>query len=124
MDPKLIIFVAIGAIQCAIALYLLSLLPVWLRAARAKAPVAIPKLIGLRLSGCPTAPVVDAYIEAKKSGAVMTVDDIATLWKASPRTFQSEVQSLITKKKEPNQPLQRNASTGPVSNFESPARRG
>ena len=26
--------------------------------------------------------------------------------------------------KEPNQPLQRNASTGPVSNFESPARRG
>jgi hypothetical protein len=27
-------------------------------------------------------------------------------------------------KKEPNQPLQRNASTGSVSNFESPARRG
>jgi len=27
-------------------------------------------------------------------------------------------------KKRPNQPLQRNASTGPVSNFESPARRG
>ena len=27
-------------------------------------------------------------------------------------------------KKEPNQPLQRNASTGPVSHFESPARRG
>jgi len=27
-------------------------------------------------------------------------------------------------KKKPNQPLQRNASTGPVSNFESPARRG
>jgi len=26
--------------------------------------------------------------------------------------------------KEPNQPLQRNASTGSVSNFESPARRG
>ncbi|MGC4072038.1 MAG: hypothetical protein QM760_05890 [Nibricoccus sp.] len=29
-----------------------------------------------------------------------------------------------SKKKEPNQPLQRNASTGSVSNFESPARRG
>ena len=28
------------------------------------------------------------------------------------------------KKKEPNQPVQRNASTGSVSNFESPARRG
>ena len=27
-------------------------------------------------------------------------------------------------KEEPNQSLQRNASTGPVSNFESPARRG
>jgi hypothetical protein len=27
-------------------------------------------------------------------------------------------------KKEPNQPIQRNASTGSVSNFESPARRG
>ena len=36
------------------------------------------------------------------------------------------IYSLIAgaKKKEPNQPLQRNASTGPVSNFESPARRG
>ena len=28
------------------------------------------------------------------------------------------------KKSEPNQPLQRNASAGPVSNFQSPARRG
>jgi hypothetical protein len=27
-------------------------------------------------------------------------------------------------RKEPNQSLQRNASTGPVSNFKSPARRG
>jgi hypothetical protein len=27
-------------------------------------------------------------------------------------------------KKKPNQPLQRNASTGSVLNFESPARRG
>jgi hypothetical protein len=27
-------------------------------------------------------------------------------------------------KEEPNQPLQRNALTGSVSNFESPARRG
>jgi hypothetical protein len=34
------------------------------------------------------------------------------------RTFQDR------KKKEPNQPLQRNASTGSVSNFKSPARRG
>ena len=31
---------------------------------------------------------------------------------------------LYMKKKKPNQPLQRNASTGSVSNFESPARRG
>jgi hypothetical protein len=29
-----------------------------------------------------------------------------------------------SKAKKPNQPLQRNASTGSVSNFESPARRG
>jgi uncharacterized protein YqfA (UPF0365 family) len=98
MNLKLIIIVAVGVIQCAIALYLLSLLPVWLRAIRAKAPVAIPKLIGLRLYGCPTAPVVDAYIEAKRVGAAVTVDDIAKLWKASPRTFQADVQSLIMKK--------------------------
>jgi hypothetical protein len=32
--------------------------------------------------------------------------------------------TLATMKKEPNQPLQRNASTGTVFNFESPARRG
>ena len=31
---------------------------------------------------------------------------------------------LLAKKKEPNQPSQRNASTGSVSNFQSPARRG
>ncbi len=31
---------------------------------------------------------------------------------------------LTLKRKEPNQSLQRNASTGPVSNFQSPARRG
>ena len=31
---------------------------------------------------------------------------------------------IIERKKKPNQPLQRNASTGSVPNFESPARRG
>ena len=34
------------------------------------------------------------------------------------------VHFTITQTKKPNQPLQRNASTGSVSNFESPARRG
>jgi hypothetical protein len=52
---------------------------------------------------------------------------------ASRRSRFSEKKSLrgvvgesacLARKKEPNQPLQRNASTGPVSNFESPARRG
>ncbi len=98
MDPKLILIVLIGVIQCAVALYILTLLPVWLRALRAKAPLPISKLIGLRLYGCPTASVVDAYIEAKRVGAAVTVDDIAKLWKASPRTFQADVQSLIVKK--------------------------
>ena len=32
--------------------------------------------------------------------------------------------TFCLKKKEPNQPLQRNASTGSVSNFKSPTRRG
>ena len=36
--------------------------------------------------------------------------------------IDSEV--LVRKGKKPNQPLQRNASTGSVSSFESPARRG
>ena len=34
------------------------------------------------------------------------------------------IESMVQKAKEPNQPLQRNASTGSVSNFQSPARRG
>jgi uncharacterized protein YqfA (UPF0365 family) len=123
MDPKLIIIVAVGVVQCVIALYVLSLLPVWLRANRAKAPIPISKLVGLRLYGCPTSQVVDAYIEAKRAGATVIVDDIAKLWKASPRTFHSDVQYLITKKKEPNQPLHRNASTGSASTLKSPARR-
>jgi hypothetical protein len=38
--------------------------------------------------------------------------------------FRSLLSSSRDQKKEPNQPLQRNASTGSVSNFESPARRG
>ena len=32
--------------------------------------------------------------------------------------------TIARRKKKPNQPVQRNASTGSVSNFESPARRG
>lgn len=32
--------------------------------------------------------------------------------------------AALVRRKEPNQPLQRDASTGSVSNFESPARRG
>ncbi len=98
MDPKLLLIVLVGVIQCALALYLLTLLPVWLRARRSQAPVPLGKLVGLRLYGCPTAPVVDAYIEAKRVDTAVTIDDIAKLWKASPRTFQADVQSLILKK--------------------------
>jgi hypothetical protein len=36
----------------------------------------------------------------------------------------SQIAQYFRKKTEPNQPLQRNASTRSVSNFESPARRG
>jgi len=37
---------------------------------------------------------------------------------------KDEITRVIEKAKQPNQPLQRNASTRPVSNFKSPARRG
>jgi hypothetical protein len=40
------------------------------------------------------------------------------------RLLQAEAEFLERKKNEANQPLQRNASTGSVSSFESPARRG
>jgi hypothetical protein len=36
----------------------------------------------------------------------------------------ASIGGIREKQKEPNQPLQHNASTGSVSNFESPARRG
>lgn len=45
-------------------------------------------------------------------------------WIATAMPFLAIWKLHIIGKKEPNQPLQRNASTGPVSNFESPARRG
>ena len=40
------------------------------------------------------------------------------------RVKAGDILVIREKKEEPNQPLQHNASTGSVSNFESPARRG
>jgi DNA-directed RNA polymerase subunit RPC12/RpoP len=44
--------------------------------------------------------------------------------KAAPKISPALKAVLGVQKKNPNQPLQRNASTKSVSNFESPARRG
>ncbi len=46
------------------------------------------------------------------------------LFKLAGYFIAKELHRLCVEKKEPNQPLQRNASTGSVSSFESPARRG
>jgi hypothetical protein len=46
------------------------------------------------------------------------------LSKKSQRQLRSFLSSLMKKKAEPNQPVQHNASTEPVSSLESPARRG
>jgi hypothetical protein len=40
------------------------------------------------------------------------------------RQYRGKRNARYEKEEEPNQPLQRNASTGSASNFESPARRG
>jgi NAD/NADP transhydrogenase beta subunit len=62
-------------------------------------------------------------VESVNSPALLGLGTGAVCFVGSIMAFVAH-RKQIKAKKEPNQPLQRNASTGSVSNFESPARRG
>ena len=64
------------------------------------------------------------FFTLEKSASGATDRSYAVLASEAGPEFKAWLRHLEPKRKEANQPLQRNASTGFVSNFESPARRG
>lgn len=99
MDTKEILIIVFVAIWLLFALIALAALPVWLRALRARAAISVPKIIVMRMQGFKMSLIVDEYIRARKEGTSVSVDEIAILWRSSPRTFQADVQSLIAAKR-------------------------
>ena len=58
-----------------------------------------------------------AHFDARSDGRIIPVG-------SSVRVVSRSMAEFLVEEEEPNQPLQRNASTGSVSNLKSPARRG
>jgi uncharacterized protein YqfA (UPF0365 family) len=77
MNPILVGALAIAALfVLIIALVLINFIGLWIRAAVAKAPVGMGKLIGMRLRRVPAALIVDNRITAVKAGLDIPTDPL------------------------------------------------
>jgi len=78
-DPIVWIVVGIvGGIVLLIILFALIPFGTWFRAAISGSHIGIGKLVGIRLRKLPMRLIVDCYINAKKAGLNITVDDLET----------------------------------------------
>ena len=96
LGASIYIWISIIVVVLIVLAIVIAIVPVgiWIRATVSGAHISAGKLVGMRIRHVDVAMIVDCYINAKKAGVTLTIDDLETHY-MSGGNVQKVVEALI-----------------------------